>query len=422
MKSSTQKFTLLAACAMASLVGFAEYMDRPSGIKFGQRLTLKPYVSTAVTYDSNVEGRSNGAEDVLWTVNPGFGLEYNSEQWSVVLNGYYQFMAHSKSTQNSRDSHSWGEDLTLRWTDSLPSERGWTVMLAQSFRMMNEVDDITDASGNAYNQDRQELRFSGAVERRITDKFHAAINGGYYWLDYMNSDRKSRGSSLYGWDRWMVGGDIGYALSPWTDLLLVGSYQRYNQGNRNQVAYYGHPENNKSRGSDGVTVQGGFGSYATERIAYRVLGGWSNYMYDEGGDDASGFSYSVSGSWTIHESWKTMLLASSQYQPTEREFGSSQRVDMISWGLAHAMIHNKLNASFDVAYRRETREYSATESYDYNLDFLTFRLGLNYILNRYLSLYTNFEYRKSMSDRDEGHGADYDYNRFRGTLGLRFTY
>lgn len=418
MKSSTLKTTLALAFACAAFAGFAEQMDRPSGLKFGERLTLKPYVSVGATYDSNAEAKDGGSEDVLWQVNPGFGLEYRSEQWSVVLNGYYQFQAHTKSTQNQRDNHSWGENLTLNWTDSLPNERGWTVSLSESFRVMNELDDISDASGNSWSQDRQEFTISGVVQRRITDRFHASVQGSYYWLDYMNS--ASKGSSLFGWDRWMVGGEVGYALSPWTDLLLVGSYQRYNQGNRGDGKSEGY--RNTSAGSDGVTVQGGFGTYATERISYRVLGGWTNYSYDKGGKNSSGFSYSVSGNWTITETWKSSLLASSMYQPTEREFGSSQRVDMISWGIAHSMIRGKLNGTFDVAYRRETREYSASQSYDYDLDFLTFRLGLNYTLNRFAALYSSLEYRKSMSDKDEGRGAAYDYDRFRATVGVRFTY
>lgn len=418
MNSSTLKNTLVVAFVCTAFVGFAEQMDRPSGFKFGERLTLKPYVSVGATYDSNAEARKKGSEDVLWQVNPGFGLEYRSEQWSAVLNGYYQFQAHTKSSQNQRDNHSYGESLTLNWTDSLPNERGWTIALTESFRVMSELDDISDASGNSYNQDRQQFDISGVVQRRITDRFHASIQGGYYWLDYMNS--ASRGSSLFGWDRWMAGGEVGYALSPWTDLLLVGSYQRYNQGNRGDGKGYGYK--NTSAGSDGVTIQGGFGTYATERISYRVLGGWTNYNYDRGGKGSSGFSYSVSGNWTITETWKSSLLASSMYQPTEREFGSSQRVDMISWGIAHSMIRGKLNGTFDVAYRRETREHSASQSYDYDLDFLTFRLGLNYTLNRYASLYSMLEYRKSMSDKSEGRGEAYDYDRYRATVGVRFTY
>lgn len=418
MKSSTFKVTLALACVGMTFAGFAEFVDRPSGIKFGQHLTLKPYVSVGATYDSNAEARDGGSEDVLWMVNPGFGIEYLSEQWSVVLNAHYQYQGHSKSTHTQRNNHSWGEELTLQWTDSLPSERGWTVALSESFMVKNELDDISDASGSSYNQDRQEFTVSGILERRITDRFHASIHGGYYWLDYMNSS--SRSSSLFGWDRWMAGGEVGYALSPWTDFLLVGSYQRYNQGNRDDGKAYAHK--NTSAGSQGVTVQGGFGTYATERISYRLLGGWTNYSYDRGGKDSNGFSYSVSGNWTIHEAWKTSLLASSSYQPTEREFGSSQRVDLLSWGIAHSMVRGKLNASFDVTYRRETREYSASDSYDYDLDFLTFRLGLHYTLNRFAGLYSTFEYRKSMSDKDEGRGAAYDYDRFRASVGVRFTY
>ena len=164
-------------------------------------------------------------------------------------------------------------------------------------------------------------------------------------------------------------------------------------------------------------------SYATRRITYRALGGWTSYQYDEGGEDSSGFSYTVSANWIISETWKTMLLGTSYYQPTEREFGSSQRVDSLSWGITHAMVQGKLNGMFDVASRREGREYSAVDSYDYDLDSISFRLGLTYILNRYLQFYTNFEYRKSYcEDSRSVRGSYYDYDRFRGTLGVRFTY
>lgn len=425
MKTMTFKFSVLALVASAGLVGFADTMDRPSGIKIGQRMTLKPYVSTSVAYDSNAQGSKKGKSDVLWIVNPGFGLEYKSEQWAANLNAYYQFQAHSRNTSSTRDTHSYGEELSIRWTDSLPNEKGWSLVLSESFRMMNEVDDIKDPNGNQFNQDRQEFTLSGAIERRITDRFHANVNGGYYWLDYLNNDHNRRAyQSLYGWQRWTAGAVAGYALSPWTDLLLSFGWQRYHQDNTKNAEYIDSKDYRRGGlDSTGYSIQTGFGTYATERIQYRVLGGWMNYSYDHGGKDLNGFSYSVSGAWTLSNSWKTMLLAQSSYQPTEREFGSSQRVDMISWGLAHAMVRGKLNATFDASYRRETKEYSADKSgYDYDLDYMTFRFGLNYTLNRYLGFFGNVEYRNSISSKSTGRGAQYDYDRFRGTLGMRFTY
>ena len=81
-----------------------------------------------------------------------------------------------------------------------------------------------------------------------------------------------------------------------------------------------------------------------------------------------------------------------------------------------------MNATFDICYRREGHEYSTLgSSQDYNLDILTFRIGLNYTLNRYLALFCRGEYRHSFDDGDS-RSSSYDYDRFRASLGFRLTY
>ena len=58
---------------------------------------------------------------------------------------------------------------------------------------------------------------------------------------------------------------------------------------------------------------------------------------------------------------------------------------------------------------------------DYDDDIITARLGLNYTLNRFLQLYGRVEYQVDMCDSDYAR-HDYDYDRFRGTVGMRLTY
>ena len=55
-----------------------------------------------------------------------------------------------------------------------------------------------------------------------------------------------------------------------------------------------------------------------------------------------------------------------------------------------------------------------------DIDYLTGRIGLNYTLNRFLQLYARFEYQQCWNT--EGDRPQYDYDRFRGTLGFRLTY
>ena len=424
---STVAFSV-AAIACVAVAGDVD--DRPVGIKIGERLTLKPYVSLSATYDSNVDGRKDGAEDVIWTVNPRIGIEYLSENWKAAFNAYYQYNAYTKGDSTRENSyHGYGEDFQLDWTDSLPSEKGWSFQLAERFMKTTQADDIMLSDGRGYSRDRQELKVAGLLMRRFNESLHANINANYYWLDYDNDNNGNNYySGMYGWSRWSVGLEAGYALSKWTDILLSGSYSGYTQDNVGaNAARYGLNSYNISDKSQSWSVMGGIGSYATERISYRALLGWTRFDYGDGSDKNDGLTYEVSGNWKIGETWNTMLLASSYYQPCESEYASSIRVDSFSWGLGKTMVRGKLTATFDLAYRRETREYTAMEGYDYDRDIISARLGLNYIVSRYITAFARVEYQNSIGSGGDSKTAAaraeyYDYNRFRGTLGLSLTY
>ena len=203
--------------------------------------------------------------------------------------------------------------------------------------------------------------------------------------------------------------------SKWTDLLLAANYQWYQQDNVPKTSGY-------SDGSHGFVVMGGFGTRATERISYRLLTGWSRFEYAKDAKKINGWTYQASAKWKLSNTWNMMALATSYYQPSEREVCSAIRVDSISWGVAHSMVRGKLNSTFDINYRRETHEYSYTRGYDYDDDIITARLGLNYTINRFLQLYGSLEYQTDMCDGGNVRGHNYDYDRFRGTVGMRLTY
>ena len=271
---------------------------------------------------------------------------------------------------------------------------------------------------------RQRMTFNvdGAIQRRFNEKLHADINGSYYYLDYDND--ADRYMNLYGWQRLVAGAEVGYAASRWTDIILAGSYQSYTQDNSDDLSgvssYYG-TQDRYARESDGYSVQAGVQSYATDRISYRLLAGWSRFSYAGGESTSDGFIYSASANWQITDTWNTMLLAESYYQPSEREFGSVNRVDAISWGLAHSMIRGKLRGTLDAAYRRETREYTDDSAWEYDEDIFSFRLGLDYTINRYLAIYARGEYQCCLFNGDMG-GIDRDYDRFRVSVGFRLQY
>ena len=112
-----------------------------------------------------------------------------------------------------------------------------------------------------------------------------------------------------------------------------------------------------------------------------------------------------------------MLVASSYYQPSEYERASKTRNDSLSWGLHKSLVRGKLNATFDMTYRHETID--RVSGSDYDLDVLSGRLGLNYTLNRFITIFTYGEYLRSWDDSKSGY---YDYDRWRVTGGVRLTY
>lgn len=394
----------------------AEVLDRPGGLKIGQRMTLRPYVSLDYTYDSNNDQQKDGTAVSSWAVNPGLNLTYNAETWNLTAGVFYRYLAYSKYVR-SLNENNYGENVTFNWSSSQGGTKGWSLMLTERYQKICEDDDLTRNNGYGLWRDRQEFNVGAVLQRRFNDRFHGDINASYYYLDYDNDPR--RYAALYGWDRWTVGVEAGYAMSKWMDLLVAGSYQGYTQDNGNDLTGYG-----KSRYSDdskGWTVHGGFGSYFTERISYRVMTGWSQFEYSDGADDVNGWTYSVSGNWKMSDTWNMMLLATSYYQPSEREYGCANRVDSISWGIGHSMIRGKLRAKFDIAYRRETREHSSQGTWDYDEDILSTRFGLDYTINRFLAVYGRLEYQGCWFSDDVGY-YDRDYNRLRGTIGFRLTY
>lgn len=412
-----RKFAICATVGVMAIGGFAEMLDRPSGIKIGQRMTLRPYVSLSATYDSNVNAyNSSGGnnDDVLWTVNPAFSLDYKGENWSLLLNGYYNYRAYSKGENvNNYNQHSYGETLRFNYTTSRGNEKGWTLMLTESFRQITMADDLSYGNGTAYSADRYQFTTSGGIQRRFNENWHAGASASYYLLDYENDTARSR-YAQYGWERWSAGLDAGYAPSKWLDFIGSLGYQGYQQDNVSLSRL--------SQESQGYTAQVGLGSYATERISYRVLGGWSRFEYGNT-DSADGFVYTISGNWRITDTLSTMLLATSYYQPSERQQSSQSRVDSVSWGISKSWVRNKLRTSLDLTYRRTTHEsvnyYSAV---DYQLDVATARIRADYILNRFLTAFISGEYQQSWNDQSERMNGYCDYDRWRTSIGLKLTY
>ena len=413
-----KKILLLAAMA-GVMVAQAEEMDRPGGIKIGTRMTLKPYVSFSITHDSNVNGQSKQQSGQSWTVGPGTTLEYNGGNWRLTGGLDYRYHAYSSGYSKHLNSSSIAESLVFNWHDSENgSGKGWSLMLSESYNLISQDDDATNNGGRGSGRDRQQANVAGVLERRFTDKFHGNVNASYYYLHYKN--REMHYAPMYGWTRWMAGTEWGWVLSKWTDLLIAGNYAGYTQENDSYKYYAWDTKSKIDNKSEGYSVMGGFGSYMTERISYKVLVGWSHYDYCNSSENAP--TYVVSANWKMTDNWNMMLLGSRYYSPSETGRGSSALTDRVSWGVAHSMVRGKLTAAFDLSFRRTEHPFNTYAQNDYQQYIGAARLSLNYTINRFVGVFGSLEYQQAWYDGLASMRNDYDYDRWRATVGFRLTY
>ena len=247
-----KRFTLVSLTAVTGLMAGAEVLDRPAGFKIGERMTLQPSVAISATYDSNVDpyynsgdnSRNRKKDDFFWTVSPALRLLYEAESWSLNLSAYYNFRQYFNNCHQNLNQHNFGEDLRWNWSNSVGSEKGWTILLGQGFRQITMADDMVEGAGN-YSGDSRQLHFEGAIQRRFNEYWHADLNASYYWLDYQNDTKNNY--AFYGWDRATVGAEAGFAPSRWTDFIVNAFYQYFDQDNVKGTSY--------SSSSDGFAVQ-----------------------------------------------------------------------------------------------------------------------------------------------------------------------
>lgn len=402
-----------AVIASCSVFADADLLNRTPGITIGERLTLRPYVCLSYTFDSNPDSMRDGDDNAsYWSVNPGFDFDYNGGNWKVTGLAYYQYHAFSSGRETSLNNSSYGEQLGFYWSNIENGGAGWAMEISERFQVVNQNDDFSNSDGKGLWRDRQQFDMTAVLQRRFNERWHAAVSGSYYWLDYANDSTQY--AHLYGWDRWTTGLQFGYTASKWTDFFVAGGYQGYTQdttgGNIGEVV---------SRESSGWTVHAGVGSYLTDRISYRVSAGWSNFEYGDS-SSANGFTYQGNLNWKFGETWSTSLLASSYYQPSEREYGSAVRCDSVSWGLAKSLVKGKLNATLDAAYRRDTHVYTASTG-DWDLNLLTARLAFNYRINRLFTMFARGEFQSELNGGGDV-SRHYDYERWRVTVGVKLTY
>ena len=385
--------------------------DKPQGFRFfNQHLTIKPYVALSYTYDSNVDTTRHAESDSIFCIQPGADFEWKGERWALVGSLWYRRNAYCEYA-NEMGENSWGESLAYKWTTSKQNERGWSLVLAEKYRYTDQSDALGSGDGRGIWRDREALDVSGVIQRRFTERLHAEVMAQYNWLDYKNDTGKY--APLYGWSEWSVGAQAGYAASKWTDFLVAGGYSHYTQKK-------GRGYRNYSNDSQVWTIQAGLGTHATEKITYRALMGVSWLEYGGHANADCGWTYSLDANWKITRQLQVSALGKSYYQPSERTVGQAIKVYSLSGGLSYLTLGDKMTLTANVAWRYEDTCYNDRYlGYGNNFDetILSFRFGADYVINRWMSVFAAFTWEEEWCDV-----KTYGYDRFRGTIGMRFHY
>lgn len=411
MKKHLTGLTIASLAAIPAIAAGGSEADKPQGFRFfDQHLTVKPYVALSYTYDSNVDTTRHADGDSIFCIQPGADFDWKGDRWALVGSIWYRRNAYCKYS-NEMGENSYGESLAYKWTTSEQNEKGWSLVLAEKYRYIDQSDSLGSGDGRGVWRDREAFDVSGLLQRRFTERLHAELMGQYNWLDYKNDTGKY--APLYGWQSWAAGVEAGYAASKWTDILLAGGYSHYTQ-------HGGHGYRSYNNESKVWTVQAGLGSHATERITYRALMGAS--WLDYGGHSSAdrGWTYSLDANWKVTRQWQISALGKSYYQPSERTRGQALKVYSLSLGTSYLTLADKMVLTANVAWRYEDTCYNdryLAHGNNYDEDILSIRLGATYTIDRWVSVFANLTWEEEWCDK-----RDYDYDRFRGTLGLRFHY
>ena len=403
--------TVATFSVIPALIAGESVADKPQGFRFfNQHLTIKPYVSLSYTYDSNVDTSRHAEGDSIFCIQPGADFEWKGERWALVGSLWYRRNAYCEYA-NEMGENSWGESLAYKWTTSKQDERGWSLVLAEKYRYTDQSDALGSGDGRGIWRDREALDVSGVIQRRFTERLHAEVMAQYNWLDYKNDTGKY--APLYGWSEWSVGAQAGYAASKWTDFLVAGGYSHYTQKK-------GRGYRNYSNDSQVWTIQAGLGTHATEKITYRALMGVSWLEYGGHANADCGWTYSLDANWRITRQLQASALGKSYYQPSERTVGQAVKVYSLSGGLSYLTLGDKMTLTANVAWRYEDTCYNDRYlGYGNNFDetILSFRFGADYVINRWMSVFASFTWEEEWCDV-----KTYGYDRFRGTIGMRFHY
>jgi len=391
--SHTHKALLL----LVAVLPLGVFGQRSDGLRFGN-FKVSPYISLDASYDSNIRLQVEDQDDIIYRVSPGLDAQYRGTDWGINGNVWYSYDMYQK--YDVLNAHRYGEELEL-YVESL---KGWKFLIGERYYFSNQNDSMLLGSGSGVWRNRHQFDMNALLSYAFNERLSVGLTG-MITDNWFDSDA-TKYQTLYGWSSAQVGGEIDYAITPLTGLLLDGSYQYY----KTDGAVAGDDDT-----SNGFSLMAGFGSRLTERIKYRVLGGVNVYSYAD--DTAMSPALNATVSWMMSQRWALTLASGTYYQPSETARGQAKNIWSLSAGVSYKPTE-RIDMTADVVYRREENETmsDAVTSRDYETDQYAIRYRASYWFVRYASVYAAAEYTFQSDDIQD------DWERIRLSLGCMLRY
>lgn len=170
-------------------------------------VVIRPHLGVWLTYNDNVYFEATDeVDDYAWTVSPGLSAIYGNSGHNYLSAAYdYQTVHYFDETAADYDSH-------------IISANAHYEAPRTTYHVYDSYTDTqVDSTETSEEVERMQNILGASVERFISSKTSAEVNGGYTTTDYERDD-------YVDYDEYRVGGRFYYRVRPKTDVFADAAY------------------------------------------------------------------------------------------------------------------------------------------------------------------------------------------------------
>lgn len=343
-----------------------------------------PSVTLSGAYDDNVFATDTDTEEDFIALL-GAQVDLDS-QWSRHALNFSAFVDAERYADNgSEDAEEYGARVDGRLD---VTERDEIRALASYQRQVEGRTD-PDQRGQAERNEFDDYLFSAGYTHDF-NRVSIALDGAYRDLDFIGDRLRDR-------DRVEYGGSVrvSYNVSPRFDLFVEPFYEARDYD-------LAEDDNGVDQDSETYGVLGGTTVDLTGVLVGEIGAGvFQDEFEDPDRDSVTGFAVDIALDWNVTELTSIRARASNRSDATNVAGASIRVTSLAGLEVQHELMRNVLVGA-DAYVQRETFEGA-----DRTDDTLGAGLEARYLINRYVSVFAEYDYETQDSDAA---GEDYDIN------------